>query len=463
MSLRIALLMHSLNPRGGVVHTLALADALCERGHQVTLIAPASEGQRLFRETRAVLSVATLSAPHGNLEPPAFHDDAVDQGQRLSPLATMVATRIDAVARHLRDLPGLDRFDVLHSQDSITANALARLRTEGRIAGFTRTVHHLDTFDDPVLTAWQARGVRDASRVLCVSPLWQGVLKDQWQRDAGLVPNGVDTVRFTPASGDPKQTAQDDAQLRALGLDPSHTGPLWLSVGGIEERKNPERLLRAFAAVQGGITLDDGVAIDKASALDATPKPTTDTTTHPDARLVIAGGASLLDHDAYAACFQATLNALPEATRARVHLTGPLPDAALPALYRRATALAMPSLREGFGLVVLEALACGTPAIVSRIRPFTDHLALHETLWADPLSVVDLARALRISLRTEVRASVLNAAPAVCARFAWSRSAELHERHYRDGQDASSSPQPPMHSLSTLPFTSLLPQEPLHA
>lgn len=457
MSLRIALLMHSLNPRGGVVHTLALADALCERGHQVTLIAPASEGQRLFRETRAVLSLATLSAPHGNLEPPAFHDDAVDQGQRLSPLATMVATRIDAVARHVRDLPGLERFDVLHSQDSITANALARLRTEGRIAGFTRTVHHLDTFDDPVLTAWQARGVRDASRLLCVSPLWQGVLKDQWQRDAGLVPNGVDTVRFTPASGDPMQTAQDDAQLRALGLDPSHTGPLWLSVGGIEERKNPERLLRAFAAVQGGITLDDRMAIDKAS--DATPT----TTTHPDARLVIAGGASLLDHDAYAACFQATLNALPEATRARVHLTGPLPDAALPALYRRATALTMPSLREGFGLVVLEALACGTPAIVSRIRPFTDHLALHETLWADPLSVVDLARALRISLRTEARASVLNAAPAVCARFAWSRSAELHERHYRDGQGASSSPQPPMYSLSTLPFTSLLPQEPLHA
>lgn len=464
MSLRIALLMHSLNPRGGVVHTLALADALCERGHQVTLIAPAAEGQRLFRETRAVLSLAMLPAPSGSLVSPFLHDDAdAGHGQPLSPLAAMVATRIDAVARHLRDLPGLDRFDVLHSQDSITANALARLRTEGRIAGFTRTVHHLDTFDDPVLTAWQARGVRDASRLLCVSPLWQGVLKDQWQRDAGLVPNGVDTVRFTPASGDPMQTAQDDAQLRALGLNPSHTGPLWLSVGGIEERKNPERLLRAFAAVQGGITLDDVVAFDKAGALDATPTTTTTPTTHPDARLVIAGGASLLDHDAYAGCFQATLNALPEATRARVHLTGPLPDAALPALYRRATALAMPSLREGFGLVVLEALACGTPAIVSRIRPFTDHLALHETLWADPLSVADLARALRLSLRADARVPVLDAAPDVCARFAWSRSAELHERHYRDGQDASSSSQPPMHSLSTLPFTSLLPQEPLHA
>ena len=436
MSLRIALLMHSLNPRGGVVHTLALADALCERGHQVTLIAPASEGQRLFRATRATLSLAVLPSRHGSTVAPMPHD--VDAGVRhlpLSPLAAMVAIRIGTVARHLRGLPGLARFDVLHSQDSITANALARLRAEGRIAGFTRTVHHLDTFDDPVLAAWQARGVHDASRLLCVSPLWQGVLKDQWRRDAGLVPNGVDTVRFTPASGGPMQPAQDDAQLQSLGLDLKDTGPLWLSVGGIEERKNPERLLRAFAAVQGGLQRADD------------PGPGAQPAAHPDARLVIAGGASLLDHDAYAACFHATLRSLPEATRARVHLTGPLPDAALPALYRRATALAMPSLREGFGLVVLEALACGTPAIVSRIRPFTDHLAEHEALWADPLCVADLARALRLSLRAEARAPVLEAAPAVCARFAWSRSAELHEQHYGNASQMAFLPRPSQETL----------------
>ena len=443
MSLRIALLMHSLNPRGGVVHTLSLADALCEHGHQVTLIAPASQGQRLFRDTRAILSLAMLSSSRVQSMSRSVGEGAAAQGRPLSPLAAMVATHIDAVARHLRSLPDLDRFDVLHSQDSITANALALLRAEGRIAGFNRTVHHLDTFDDPVLTAWQARGVRDASRLLCVSPLWQGVLRDQWQREAGLVPNGVDTVRFTPASREPLQRVQDDAHLRALGLDPEDTGPLWLSVGGIEERKNPERLLRAFAAVQGGIALGDDPAVGRHDADDG------ESAVHPDARLVIAGGASLLDHDAYAARFHATLQSLPEATRARVHLSGPLPDAAMPALYRRATALAMPSLREGFGLVVLEALACGTPAIVSRLRPFTDHLAPHEALWADPLSVADLARTLRLSLRADARAPVLEAGPAVCARFAWSRSAELHEQHYRKALAGVTLPR--------------LPQEPLHA
>lgn len=430
MSLHIALLMHSLNPRGGVVHTLALADALCERGHRVTVIAPAAPEQRLFRDTRATLSLAPL----GTADHEASLTSETGASSR-SPLAAQVALRIDAVARHLRHMPPLGRFDVLHSQDSITANALAQLRAEGRIAGFTRTVHHLDTFDDPLLSAWQARGVNDATRLLCVSPLWQGVLREQWQREAGLVPNGVDTRRFTPAHAGLAQARHDAQVLHGLGLDPHETCPLWLSVGGIEERKNPERLLRAFAAVQGGGHPDS----------------------HPDARLVIAGGASLLEHGAYGRCFHATLQSLPEATRARVHLTGPLPDVALPALYRRATALAMPSLREGFGLVVLEALACGTPAIVSRIRPFTDHLAPHEALWADPLSVADLGQALRQSLLPAVRAPIQAAAPAVCARFAWSRSAELHEAHYRTPSAGAPAHRP---SIPTSPSPS---QEPLHA
>ena len=55
--LRIALLMHSLNPRGGVVHTLELADALVQLGHDVTVIAAGRPGQKLFRPTLARLSV----------------------------------------------------------------------------------------------------------------------------------------------------------------------------------------------------------------------------------------------------------------------------------------------------------------------------------------------------------------------------------------------------------------------
>ena len=47
--MKIALLTHSVNPRGGVVHTLELARALHDAGHHVTVFAPALPGQRLFR------------------------------------------------------------------------------------------------------------------------------------------------------------------------------------------------------------------------------------------------------------------------------------------------------------------------------------------------------------------------------------------------------------------------------
>ena len=48
-TLRIALLTHSVNPRGGVVHTLELASALTAQGHEVTVFAPATNGEVLFR------------------------------------------------------------------------------------------------------------------------------------------------------------------------------------------------------------------------------------------------------------------------------------------------------------------------------------------------------------------------------------------------------------------------------
>ena len=60
-------------------------------------------------------------------------------------------------------------FDVLHAQDGIGANALADLCDASAIGGFVRTVHHLDTFADARVMAWQARAFRRASQVLCVS------------------------------------------------------------------------------------------------------------------------------------------------------------------------------------------------------------------------------------------------------------------------------------------------------
>ena len=383
--LRIALLMHSLNPRGGVVHTLELADALCAQGHAVTVIAAGRPGQALFRPTAAALSVAPL----GDL-PPA--------------LVPMVGARMQAVAAHLRRLD-LSAFDVLHSQDSITANALADLKAEGRIEGFWRTVHHLDAFDDAQLSAWQARGVNAATQLLCVSDLWQQTLAHDWHRAAHRVGNGVNLRRFQPALS----AAQHEADARVLAqLGLQDGSPYWLAVGGVEERKNTPRLLEAFATLRAPA---------------------------PSARLVIVGGASLLEHAQAQAEFESIRQAhglAPGQPHAdRLVVAGPVPDGVLPALYRRATALVMPSTKEGFGLVAIEAMACGTPAIVSRVAPFTEHLQPGEAFWVDPLDVHDIQHALRLTLDPEQRARVARCARSVAARFDWSACAQQHLSLYR--------------------------------
>jgi glycosyltransferase involved in cell wall biosynthesis len=90
----------------------------------------------------------------------------------------------------------------------------------------------------------------------------------------------------------------------------------------------------------------------------------------------------------------------------------------------------MPSLREGFGLVVLEALASGTPVVVSRQPPFTEYLDEADAHWADPHDPAAIADAMG---RAIGHAPVLPATgvPEVCRRYGWPASAARHVRLYR--------------------------------
>lgn len=376
-TLRIALLTHSVNPRGGVVHTLELAAALTALGHDVTVFVPAARGETLFRlpPCRVVYAPVVLA-----------------QGDTVA----IVEARIDAFRRALIG-HGAAAFDVLHAQDSISGNALAELKAQGLIHGFMRTVHHLDHFDDPGLMAWQRRAYQDADEVLCVSDRWTREMQAEYRIDAFTVPNGVDVQRFS------SRTDRHDAQVRRrFGLD---GGPIVLAVGGIEARKNTLALLEAFAAVRSGL---------------------------PQAQLVIAGGASLLDHDAYSRRLlqRASELGLSIGPHESVVVTGPLEDAVMPALFRSADVLSMVSLREGFGLVVLEALASGTPVVVSSIAPFTEYLDDTTCCWADPLDADSIAAALVRALN-ESGIDFEHAVPALLARFSWAASARRHMDAYR--------------------------------
>jgi glycosyltransferase-like protein len=285
---------------------------------------------------------------------------------------------------------GASGFDVLHAQDSISGNALAELREAGAIRGFVRTVHHLDTFDDARLSEWQRRAFADADVVFCVSDAWTRKMRDEYGVTASVVNNGVDVMRFR-SSGDPDVCMK----LGVIGK------PVVLAVGGIEERKNTLQLLEAFALLRQ---------------------------THPNAQLVIAGGASLLDHDAYTRRFiaRAAQRGLRIGQGEPIVVTGPLDDAAIPALMRRADVVSMVSLREGFGLVTLEALAAGAPVVVSQIEPFTGYLDERVCCWAQPDDAASIADALRRALHGRGGIDFEHAVPELLARFSWHESARRH-------------------------------------
>jgi glycosyltransferase involved in cell wall biosynthesis len=169
-----------------------------------------------------------------------------------------------------------------------------------------------------------------------------------------------------------------------------------LFVGTIEPRKNLTRLLAAFEAVHAdGLT--DG--------------------------LVIVGRRGWLCGDFFAALERSS-------ARDAVILPGYVPDEDLPAVYAGAQALVFPSLYEGFGLPVLEAMACGTPVLASRTSSMPE-VGGEAALYFDPTSVEEMAdnvyRFLRDkALKEEMQVEGL----AQAARFSWKQAATETEAVY---------------------------------
>jgi glycosyltransferase involved in cell wall biosynthesis len=163
-----------------------------------------------------------------------------------------------------------------------------------------------------------------------------------------------------------------------------------LYVGTLHPRKNLARLVEAFAA----------------AAREMEPAP----------QLVLAGKKGWLYDDLFARVRRLGLEE-------RVLFPGYVPPEELPALLSGATAFLFPSLYEGFGFPVLEAMACGTPVICSRAASLPE-VAGEAALLVDPLDTAGLAEAIRQVVADEdLRRRLVERGHQQVTRFSWSRCA----------------------------------------
>ncbi len=115
----------------------------------------------------------------------------------------------------------------------------------------------------------------------------------------------------------------------------------------------------------------------------------------------------------------------------RVRFLGPVPEVELPALYAAATAFVFPSRYEGFGLPVLEAMACGTPVACSNVSSLPE-VAGDAALLFDPDDPAAMTQALhRLLEDASLRADLQTRGLAQAARFTWEQTAAATLRVYR--------------------------------
>ena len=244
--MKVALLSYSTKPRGGVVHTLSLAEALAAEGADVTVWTLGRGGDGFFRPVDPLVRQRIVPFPEV-------------AGEEVGPRILRSIAVLRAAFRP-------EDYDIVHAQDCISANAVEEC---------VRTVHHLDHFTTPELAACHERAIVRPFAHVCVSSSVAVELAAGWGLAATVIPNGVDSARFEAAAGPAGRAARERWRARL--------GRYVLAVGGIEPRKGSVDLLDSWALLRKEI---------------------------PDIELVIAGGETLFDYRDYRTRWEARADEL---------------------------------------------------------------------------------------------------------------------------------------------------------
>lgn len=171
----------------------------------------------------------------------------------------------------------------------------------------------------------------------------------------------------------------------------SQQAPFVLAVGTVQPRKNIARLVQAFIAFKAN--------------------------QNTNTKLVIVGKSSWQGSE-----IQRITEGSPY--KNDIVFTGYLPDSIVVALFKTCRCFAYPSLYEGFGLPVLEAMACGAPVITSNISSLPE-VAGQSAILVDPTSIEEIASAIQmLCTKPELRFELIQKGQQQAALFSWKATAE---------------------------------------
>jgi glycosyltransferase involved in cell wall biosynthesis len=206
-----------------------------------------------------------------------------------------------------------------------------------------------------------------------------------------VVPNAIDDAILDDPGEEEMERVKERYQIR---------GRYVLYAGNIKPHKNLDRLIAAFGVVK-------------------------QMPGHEDLKLLIIGD----EVNRYGSLRRSVEAA---GVRQDVRFFGFVPDHTLSALYRMASVFAFPSLYEGFGLPPLEAMACGTPVVTSKISSLPEVVG-DAALLVDPYDVNDIAHAMaRLLDDSELHANMVLRGRRRVQHFSWERSVKaIHECYMR--------------------------------